>query len=407
MNDGLKVSGSGSIYESLSFNTSKKTTVQNNEELPELNIQTQDTRASEKQNTGRIPSSSVSFDENPIQEQYNGELPNLDEIASNQSYSPDDLPQIFDENNIPQYEENPEEYKPSETSKSHSTQKALVHFEAAMVTKGITNLAQKVVTNAASKAVAKELTEAIASVTIKASAKSAVTVSTKVAEAGTVGVTKAIAELTTKGALGKGVATLTLKEVSKVSGGVIKGLEASAKASSELLLKEGAKKIIPNAASALTKTSIGAGEKVLQKGIEKGAEKAVNSVLEKLGTEVAGQTITKTTEKALGTAVTKAVQKGSVEAAAKGSTKVASKVAAAMPWVNAAIGTAITVWDAKDAIEKTRDPKASKASVALAWTTVGLDVVSTVTSSTGVGKPVGWVATGAGIGTSILSDYLR
>ncbi|MFN4152963.1 MAG: hypothetical protein ACK4IX_18610, partial [Candidatus Sericytochromatia bacterium] len=107
MSDGLKVSGSGSIYESLSFNTNKKQPIQASEDLPNLDVIPQDTRTSEKQNTGRVPSSSISFESQaPIQEQVNSEyeLPNLDELAQNKQPSdPNDLPVLF-EDGIPSQE---------------------------------------------------------------------------------------------------------------------------------------------------------------------------------------------------------------------------------------------------------------------------------------------------------------
>ncbi len=85
----------------------------------------------------------------------------------------------------------------------------------------------------------------------------------------------------------------------------------------------------------------------------------------------------------------------------------AVKVAKAVPYISTAVSVGITAWDVKDAVEKSKDSKASTMSKVLAWSTVGLDVVSTVTTATGKGKPIGCAATILGIGTSIGSDYSR
>ncbi|MBC7474057.1 MAG: hypothetical protein H7263_07165, partial [Candidatus Sericytochromatia bacterium] len=131
--------------------------------------------------------------------------------------------------------------------------------------------------------------------------------------------------------------------------------------------------------------------------------KIATKVASKTGTKAASKIATDVIEKATAEAVTKAT----TEVAAKGGVKFATKVSKAMPWVGTAVGVGIAAWDTKDAIDKTRDGKSSTVSKVLAWGTVGLDVVSTATTATGKGAPIGWVATVLSIGTSIASDYTR
>jgi hypothetical protein len=77
---------------------------------------------------------------------------------------------------------------------------------------------------------------------------------------------------------------------------------------------------------------------------------------------------------------------------------------ACAPVVGTAIGVAITAWDVKDALEKTRDPKVGKTSAALAWATVGFDVAATATTATGILAPLGVELRLLTMGTSFLSD---
>jgi hypothetical protein len=312
----------------------------------------------------------------------------------------------------------------TESSKNHSTQKALAHMWTYGIKAGLSKVATGMVTRATNKAVTKELSEIVAKAaatkvlpkTIKATA----TLEKILTEGATIGTAKTIANVT-----GKGVATIGVKEAARESGNIIKGLTASGKAAGEIIFKDGVMKAIPNTAGALVKTGIGAGEKVMSVGLTKGTEKALAGVIEKAGPETAGKLfadVAKTTAKggkaalkgaqkgaaqALTKETSEAVSKATAEVAVKGTSKFAKGMGAVVPWIGTGVGVAITAWDAHDAIQKSKDSTASTASKALAWTTVGLDVVSTASTATGKGAAIGWAATGLSIGTSFLSDYLR
>ncbi len=462
MSNDIRVSnpGASTLYEALSFNTKPvEQTEQEVEPQEQLQIEIQDTQeTNETPQRGNIPSSTISFDEGPIQEQEpvnydlpelpiedNAQLPNI----NTQNYDPNDPNQIppmpeeqFPTGDVPQ----DNDYK-QETNNNHSVNKSVMLFEAKLAKGFINKVATNYVTKVTTKAVTVELTEVLAksltTATTKSASKIGVDVTAKVTAGATKGLGKTVTDLTVKGLLGKGVATVGVKEGALAAGSLVKGLEASAVASSEILLKGGAKKLLPNTIEALGKTATGAGEKLLQKGLTDGTNKAVQNVLAKFAeesagkviTEVATKTATKATAKtgtkiAVGTGTkvvaktgakastkagvnvvekltTGAVTKATTEVASKTGVKFATKVGKAMPYISTAIGVGITAYDAYDAIQKTKDDKASTASKVLAWTTVGLDVVSTATTATGKGAPIGWAATGLGIGTSILSDYLR
>jgi hypothetical protein len=442
MSNDIRVSNPGAttLYDALVFKSDKPSVENTDTPIEENQIETQDVTETNQPNRGNVPATNLSFDEPIIeqdpQEQFevtenSGDLPNID------FNNPEDLPAIQDQEQFPN-ETVPEDYKP-ETSKNHSISKAVAHFEVSLAQKGITRLAENYITKVTTSAVTKELTAVLGKAVTTTTAKKGVDVAAKITVGATKGIEKTVVDLTTKGLLGKGVATIGVKEAAKQSGNLVKGLEASAKASSEILLKGGAKKIVPNTLSALSKTSIGAGEKVLQAGLEKGTTKAVEKVIQNISEEAAGKLLTevatktaaktatktavkagvktgvktgtktaaKTTTKTIEKVTAEAVTKATTEVATKGGVKFATKVGKAVPYINAAVGIGITAWDTYDAIEKTKDKKASTASKVLAWTTVALDVTSTVTSATGKGKPIGWAATGLSIGTSIASDYLR
>jgi len=228
------------------------------------------------------------------------------------------------------------------------------------------------------------------------------------------GAVKPVTEATVKalevaGHLGKGVQTLTMKEAAGVTGKLL-----NPKTAIEFVTKvpgvvaksgtETAAHIATNGVvKTVQKTMVGAGEKVLKEGVEKGIEKGVELAIKRGGKELAETVTTKGVEKA----IAKTAEEAAIKASTTGTAKAGSKAASIAPVVGAAIGIAITAWDAKDAYEKTKDPNTTKLSAGLAWTTVGMDVISTATIATGVGAPIGWVATGIGIGTSIASDYFR
>ncbi|MFN8673214.1 MAG: hypothetical protein U0457_14180 [Candidatus Sericytochromatia bacterium] len=420
MGNDLRVGGG---YQVNSYDPS---TIRNNQpnqatdDLPSIDVILQD--QSELNTTGvkgRVPSSGISFGQEPTQAQQNlpqsDDLPTLEDLAipenivptnnvesnpvyvENTNSSSDDLPplgQVEAQAELPQ--EN--DYKPK-SSKDHSYGKMLVHLESYGGQKVITNVATGFIRKATEKAVEQELTQVIATIgTKKIAAKVGTTVGEKITAGATEGALKTVTALT-----GKGVMPIGVREAARQSGNLVKALEESAYASSEILLKGGIKSLPKNAGSALIKTGIGSGEKALSIGMKEGTAKAVETVLTKAGSEVTGKVAAKTLEKQ----TVAAVEKATAEVAVKGGTKFAVRAAKAMPYVHAAVGAGITIWDAKDAMEKTRDSKASTTSKVLAWGTVGLDVVSTVTAATGKGKPIGWAATVLGIGTSIASDYTR
>lgn len=140
-------------------------------------------------------------------------------------------------------------------------------------------------------------------------------------------------------------------------------------------------------------------------------EKLLASASSVVATPVIKATISSTTQTAGVVAAeaiaTKVLQKTAQKAAQKGAEKTASRLSSMVPVAGAAIGLAITAYDAKYAYDLSKDPNASKFSKAMAWTTVGLDSIATATTATGVGSAIGWVATGLSIGTSVLAEVYR
>lgn len=251
-------------------------------------------------------------------------------------------------------------------------------------------------------AVQKAVTQELAKVAVaKTGSTTIVKALEKTAVDATVGATKT---LTNAGKLGKGTETLTRTAFGKwfqpsAYTQVVKE-SANGLAKTGKIISEGGSKA---AGEVIKKTAVGASEKVLQKGVQEGIEGAVKTVIKKGGKEVAEKVATKGTQKAL----TVTAEKAAVKAASSGTAKTGSKLAGAVPFIGAAINLGITAYDTVDAVKKTKDPNVSKLSAGLAWATVGLDVVSTVTVATGVGAPIGWIASGLSIGTSIASDYFK
>jgi len=251
-------------------------------------------------------------------------------------------------------------------------------------------------------AVQKALTEELGKVT---AAKSGSTTIVKALDkAGKEASEGAIKTLTEAGKLGKGTQSISRATFGKwyqpsaytqLVKESAKGLAKTTKA-----ITEGGTKA---AGTVVKKTVVGSSEKILQKGVQEGIESAVKTVIKKGGKEIAETVATKGTQKAL----TIAAEKAAVKAATTGTAKIGSRLAGAIPIVGGVVNAGIIAWDTKDAIEKSKDPNASTASKALAWATVGLDVVSTAAVSTGIGAPIGWIASGLSIGTSVLSDWLR
>jgi hypothetical protein len=216
------------------------------------------------------------------------------------------------------------------------------------------------------------------------------------AKAGTTVIAKSVA---------KTVAKETTEVVAKAATeAAVKGLTTAAtKTAAQTVAKSGAKAVAETTVKVVQKTMQKAGQEALEKGVTTAVQAGVKAAVAKQGSQVVAKAATVGAEKA----VIHAAEKAAVQAGTKGAAKAGTKLASIAPVVGAVAGAAITAWDVKDAIEKTKDPKASKASAALAWCTVGLDVVSTAATATGIGAPIGWVATGLSIGTSIASDWLR
>lgn len=252
------------------------------------------------------------------------------------------------------------------------------------------------VKHAVSKAVTAEI-KALTAAGTKAGSTTIVAATKAATHSATVGTVKT---LTSAGKLGKGIETIAVAGIKtpKAIAATTKAVAESSKALKPVLAG-GAKTY----AKTVEKAVIGAGEKALEKGVTKGIEKGMEAAITRSGTAAIEKVTTKAAEKSLEKVATTAATKAATSGAAKGGGKLAS----AVPIIGAVAGAAITAWDTKDAIEKTRDKKTTTVSKVLAWTTVGLDAVSTVTTATGVGAPIGWVATGLSIGTSIASDYFR
>lgn len=246
--------------------------------------------------------------------------------------------------------------------------------------------------------VAKTVANAGAKLTTEVVSKGAVTTLSSALKTLAPEATKAtIKGLKATGALGKGMyigaksmPTLTKAVTSPVV--TTQLLTKSAKSIATVIEREGVKQVAK-------KVIIGGGEKVLRKGVTEAVESGVKVGLKSLGKEGAEKLITEGGKKVL--------QKEIVTVATKAGSSAGKKVASAVPIIGAVAGAALVALDVKDAIEKTKDKKATTTSKVLAWTTVALGTISTVCTATGVGAPIGWIATGLSIGTSIASDYFR
>ncbi|MFN8575646.1 MAG: hypothetical protein U0354_02195 [Candidatus Sericytochromatia bacterium] len=499
------------LFDKLVFKSDKAPVEEPNTQVEDNNeIETQDVSETSQTNRGNIPSSGVSFDD-PIVEQEpqeeqlpevnmedTGELPELQDEGLGEN----DLPDINGNQEFPNDETKPEDYKP-ETNKEHSTSKALYHFYQSTGTKFVMRKTENYIAKKTAEVLTEDLTKAFGKKIVENGTK-------KVAETGvkeiTKGVTKGldntVVKLTSEKLLGQGVKTIGVREAAKESGNLYRALVNSGKYTTETVLEGGAKKILPNTLNALKKTAVGSGETVLENGLKKGTEKGLEKFLKTVGDSggaIATETIAKTvTKKAasktsqelakqlislagkkgssaagkalaqelieqgakkggdkalaklaqefleqsgkkgvtelgqnLAKQVLKQATKETTKAGAKTGVKTASeiaqevaegslkkvattkgvqtagKVAKVLPYVNTAIGVGFTAWDAYDSYQKFKDPKASTASKVLSVVTVAADVTSVVAGSTGKGKPIGWVATGVGIASSIASDYLR
>lgn len=215
----------------------------------------------------------------------------------------------------------------------------------------------------------------------------------------------------------QGVQKIVVKEISEK--GVIDGtksifkgtMKGASEKALENILKEGSEQAVKKVMKDLIKQST---SKISSEALEKISAEALQ-VYSKKGSEVAAKFIlsktggatTKILEKDLAKQISKGVAEATVKASEKGSVKFATRLSAAAPIISTAIGVGITTWDTIDAIKKTKDPRVTKLSAGLAWATVGLDVINVASQSSGVGAPIGWIATGLSIGTSILSDVYK
>jgi len=407
MSNDIRVSNpnGADLFEALTLNkNSAQKPVENNEPVLANNLPT-DTNVSGNVPQGTIPANNIDLSE-PLQsldeinqQQYqelmNQDLPDLTNFVP--EADPDYLPPI---NEFPVMQN--QEEQEADKSNKHSQEKSIYHAYTALGSKGIEKYATKKVAGIVEKEVATALTTVIEGAA--KSAKATGTVATRITEGAAKGVEGTIKALATEGKLGKGIIAPTIKEISKAEGNIIKGMQASYKGGKEVLAvaaaEHGVTKAIPKA---LQKTATGAGEKVLAEGIAKGTAKGVEKAIAKAGTEATEKLTAKTLEKV----AAKATSEATAKAAASGGVKFATGLAKAAPYIATAANIGITAYDIHDAMQKTKDGSASTASKALAWTTVGLDVASTVAMTTGKGKPFGWVATGLSIGTSVLSDAVR
>lgn len=251
-------------------------------------------------------------------------------------------------------------------------------------------------------AVAKAVTAEIAKISTKALAKGGTTTIVAATKVATTTATQATVKALTNGkVLGKGLEALAAPTIKSVITSPV--ITSKAVAESAKLLKPVVTSGAKVYAKTVQKAVVGAGEKALEKGLTKGIEKGMEAAIKRGGVEIVEKVTTKAAQKSIEKAATTAATK----AATTGTAKAGSKLASAVPIIGAVAGAAIVAWDTKDAIEKTRDKNTTKLSAGLAWTTVALGTISTVCTATGVGAPIGWVATGLSIGTSIASDYFR
>lgn len=391
------------IYEALSFKPStRQETPQETPANDELGGDTQNTGNVQQ---GNIPANNIDLSELPplqsmddisneqYQQMMNEDLPALTDLAP--ETHPDYLPPL---NEFPVMHDK----EPKEKSSAHIQEKALYHAYVGLGSRGIEKYATAKIVKATEKEVSQALTKVIEGA-VK-STKAQGTVATRITEGAAKGVETTIKTLAQEGKLGKGIIAPTIKEISKAEGNIIKGMAASYKGGKEVLVKAAAEHgVVKALPKSLQKTAVGAGEKVLAEGIGKGAAKGVENAITKAGAEATEKLAAKTLEKA----ATKATVEATAKVTSKGSVRFATGLAKAAPYIATAANIGITAYDVHDAIKKTKDETASGASKALAWTTVGLDVASTVAMATGKGKPIGWAAAGLSIGTSFLSDMVR
>lgn len=190
--------------------------------------------------------------------------------------------------------------------------------------------------------------------------------------------------------IAKGVVIAAAVQVSKTSAEVVttKAIEAA--------VKKGTVK-------AGEKIAVAAGKKVAATAAEKASAITIKAIGKSVGINVGLTAVATVVEEV----AIKAVENTGKKVAVKTGEKAASRWAACVPVVGAVIEAGFMAYDAKYAYDLSKDPKVSKLSKALAWGTVGLDAVSMVTTATGVGSVIGWVATGLSVVTGVASDLTQ
>lgn len=262
-------------------------------------------------------------------------------------------------------------------------------------------------------------------ISIAKAVKKGVTVAEATGKATVTATEGAIKTLTQGGALGKGIEPArglveTMKTGTKdlVKGLFTKGTEATVETTVKATTKASAKttaKVSSKVSSKATqtvavkfteeygKTAVGIGESVLKKNLVEGLQGGIKSATSRAGKDAAGKIIGKATDKS----ITTAAEKAALEASSKGTAKAGVTVAKWTHHIGTAANVAIMGYDSYDAYKKIKNPNVSTLSKGLAVTTVALDGVATYYQAKGIGGWKSWVATGASLTTSVLSDYFK
>ncbi len=144
-------------------------------------------------------------------------------------------------------------------------------------------------------------------------------------------------------------------------------------------------------------------EGILEHSIEKATSKAQTETIEKGVIAVGSKAEKKILEKTIAEATEKAI----VKATEKTGVKIATRLAGVMPIIGAGAESYIMYKDIQHARDIHNDPDAPLIAPILADTTVVLDGVSLAATTTGIGEPIGMVASGLSIVTSLLSNVKR
>ena len=309
--NGLNSNGT-ELFETLSFQT--KTTVKiAPAEKPVTSYNKTDEDQTENLAEGKASQTGINFVDNseelpptPPEENSDDDLTPLLEIEAGNPNPLEEEPNINEDE--AKVLSDPE-ILVDEVTRNHSIGKAVITAENALVTSSGERILTSVVKNATEKEVVKALNEvtikskeglkakgltkigedfakgAARKTTVEFVDKSAIGALRAGTETGTKTTLKALEET---GKLGKGVVSQTgfsgIKAVAKSEGGIVKGLTKSGQEATEVIVKTiGEKGVIKGSADIMSKTSVGVGEKILQKGIESGAKSGVEKVITKGG----------------------------------------------------------------------------------------------------------------------------